>query len=111
MDDRYPSLRDMARLATEDFSRIESLDQVRPPYPARGTPNWWALRLRYEELLNRKITDLRKSSGIAIDPPSDPFADPVFIRALNSAYDVGRPAEYPAEAPVCGLNLAGAKAA
>ncbi|SMH37504.1 hypothetical protein [Azospirillum agricola] len=66
--------------------------------------------LSYDQVFETLIKDVR-SKGIAIDPPANPLADPVFIRTLNAAYDVGRPAEYPAEAPVCGLNLAGAKAA
>ncbi len=51
----YPDMREMARLATENYARIESLEQIRPPYPARGTPNWWSLRLRYEQLLHTRL--------------------------------------------------------
>lgn len=56
----FPNMREMARLATENYSRIDSLEQIRAPYPANGTPNWWALRLRYEELLLARIRKDRK---------------------------------------------------
>lgn len=60
----FPNLRDMARLATEDYSKFDSLDQIKPPYPASGTPNWWALRLRYEQLLLGRIRKDRKGADI-----------------------------------------------
>lgn len=64
----FPDMRDMARLATEDFSRIESLEQIKPPYPGQGTPNWWALRLRYEEILTKR---LRKDRNGEVSPKSE----------------------------------------
>jgi hypothetical protein len=71
--DRFPDMAAMARGATEDYSRIDSLAQIRPPFPAQGTPNWWALRKRLEELLARdqrrlgaKFTaDARRRSELA----------------------------------------------
>lgn len=60
----YPDMRELARHATEDYSRIDSLDQIKPPYPAQGTPNWWALRLRYEQLLMARIRRDRANSAI-----------------------------------------------
>ena len=33
----------------------------------------------------------------------DPLRDPVFIRAINAAYDIGAPSNYPAAAPVTPL--------
>ena len=60
----YPDMRDLARHATEDYSRIDSLDQIKPPYPAQGTPNWWALRFRYEQLLTSRIRKDRANSVI-----------------------------------------------
>lgn len=63
--------------------------------------------LSYDQVFETLIKDVR-SMGIDITPPADPLSDPTFIRTLNAAYDFGPPAEYPAEAPVCGLNLAAA---
>jgi len=61
----YPSLAEMSRLATEDYSKIDSIDQIRPPYPAHGTPNWWALRRRYEQLLLARVRRERKDAPLA----------------------------------------------
>lgn len=55
--------------------------------------------LTHEQAIDMLIKDVR-SRGIEIATPSDPLNDPVFIAALNAAYDYGGPAEYPAEAPV-----------
>lgn len=66
--------------------------------------------LTFDQVFDTLIKDVR-AKGIAIETPSDPLRDPVFIRTLNAAYDVGAPAQYPAEAPVSPLNLSGAKAA
>jgi hypothetical protein len=57
---RYPDLRECAKFATENYARLDSLESIKPPYPANGTPNWWALRKRYEELLLGRI---RKDRG------------------------------------------------
>lgn len=65
--------------------------------------------LTLDQVFDTLIKDVR-SKGITIATPSDPLHDPVFIRTLNAAYDFGPPAQYPAEAPVCGLNLASAAA-
>ena len=59
---RYPDMRELARHATENFSRLESLENFRPPYPAQGTPNWWALRLQYETVLLGKLRKERAKS-------------------------------------------------
>ncbi|WP_223308013.1 hypothetical protein [Sphingobium sp. DC-2] len=55
--------------------------------------------LTHEQAIDMLIKDVR-SRGIQIETPTDPLNDPVFIRALNAAYNFGGPAEYPAEAPV-----------
>jgi len=55
--------------------------------------------LTHERAIDVLIKDVR-SRGIQIETPTDPLNDPVFIRALNAAYDFGGPAEYPAEAPL-----------
>lgn len=60
--------------------------------------------LSYERVFDTLIADVR-SRGIDIATPSDPLHDPVFIRTLNAAYDLGGPAAYPPEAPVCALAL------
>lgn len=60
---RYPDMRDMARLATEDYSRIDSIEAINSrdlKYPAYGTPNWWALRARYETLLAARLRNERR---------------------------------------------------
>lgn len=54
--------------------------------------------LTFDRVFDTLIKDVR-SRGIAIETPTDPLNDPAFIGALNSAYDYGGPAEYPAEAP------------
>lgn len=61
----FPNMKEMARFATEDYSKIESLDQIKPPYPAQGTANWWALRQRYEQILLAKIRRERKGADVA----------------------------------------------
>ena len=55
--------------------------------------------LTHEQAIDTLIKDVR-AKGIEIATPSDPFHDPVFIKALNDAYDFGGPARYPEEAPV-----------
>lgn len=50
-----PDMHELAKLATEKYDHIDSLEQIRPPYPAHGTSNWWALRLRYEQILNARL--------------------------------------------------------
>ena len=68
----YPHMHDLARLSREDYSDVHSLDSIsRGPrtrfeggYPAQGTPEWWALRQRYEELLMAKIRRDRAGSPI-----------------------------------------------
>ena len=68
----YPDMRELAKRSTEDYSTVTSLDQInRQPksrfekgYPGQGTPEWWALRLRYEELLNAKLRRERSQSSM-----------------------------------------------
>lgn len=67
----YLDMREMARGATETYRHIDSLEGIRPPYPARGTPNWWALRIRYEELLFSKIRRQRAESKLALPEKPD----------------------------------------
>lgn len=52
-----------------------------------------------ERAIEMLIDDVR-AKGLQIETPTDPLVDPVFIKALNDAYDFGGPAEYPKEAPV-----------
>lgn len=59
--------------------------------------------LTHDRVFDVLIKDVR-SKGIKIDLPTDPFHDPVFIKTLNAAYDIGAPAMYPPEAPVSPLN-------
>ena len=39
--------------STNQYSHIESLAQIRPPYPATLSADWWALRRRMEEIMAR----------------------------------------------------------
>lgn len=55
--------------------------------------------LTHERVFDTLIADVR-ARGLQIETPSDPLHDPVFIRTLNAAYDIGGPTTYPAEAPV-----------
>jgi hypothetical protein len=65
-------MRELARRSTEDYSTITSLDQInRQPksrfergYPGQGTAEWWALRLRYEDLLGAKLRRERSESKL-----------------------------------------------
>ncbi len=50
--------------------------------------------LTHEQAIMMLIDDVR-SRGFPIEMPTDPLNDPVFIRAINAAYDFGGPAEYP----------------
>jgi hypothetical protein len=61
--------------------------------------------LTHEQAIDMLIKDVR-SKGIKIETPSDPLHDPVFIKTLNSAYDIGSPLMYPPEAPVSPLRVA-----
>jgi hypothetical protein len=58
--------------------------------------------LTFDRVFDTLIKDVR-SRGIAIETPTDPMRDPVFIGALNAAYDFGGPRSYPEAAPVTGL--------
>jgi len=63
--------------------------------------------LTHERAIGMLIDDVR-SRGIHIDMPTDPLHDPVFIRAINAAYDIGGPSSYPECAPVTPLYTAAA---
>lgn len=55
--------------------------------------------LSHDQVFDTLIRDVR-AKGIEISLPADPFHDPLFIKTLNGAYDIGAPAHYPAEAPI-----------
>ncbi len=61
--------------------------------------------LTVERVFDALIKDVR-ARGVSIEIPSDPLHDPVFIRTLNSVYDIGAPLIYPLEAPVSPLRIA-----
>jgi hypothetical protein len=52
------------------------------------------------------LVDNLAASGIKLDIPSAPLHDPVFIGALNAAYDLGGPALYPDDAPLSAFQMA-----
>jgi hypothetical protein len=58
--------------------------------------------LTQDRVFDTLIKDVR-ARGIAIETPTDPLHDPIFIKTLNDAYDYGGPAEYPVEAPRGGV--------
>jgi hypothetical protein len=80
---RYPDMREMARGATESYDRIDALDQIKPPYPAQGSPNWWALRMRYEQLLMAKIRRHRADNHLNL-PLNAPEAEAAKWAALGN---------------------------
>ncbi|MCY1081076.1 hypothetical protein [Archangium lansingense] len=55
--------------------------------------------LTFDQVFDTLIKDVR-SKGIHVETPTDPLHDPVFIRTINAAYDIGRPTSYPPEALV-----------
>ncbi len=61
--------------------------------------------LSFDRVFDTLIKDVR-SKGVRIETPTDPLHDPVFIRTLNSVYDIGAPRFYPSEAPVSPLRIA-----
>ncbi|WP_030539471.1 hypothetical protein [Sphingobium sp. DC-2] len=61
--------------------------------------------LTHEQAIDMLIKDVR-SKGIEIEPPTDPLRDGVFIQTLSAAYDIGRPAIYPEDAPVSAFSQA-----
>lgn len=50
--------------------------------------------LTTDRVFETLLKDMR-ARGLAVETPSDPMNDPVFIRALNAAYDFGPPVSYP----------------
>jgi len=62
--------------------------------------------LTHERAIEMLIDDVR-SRGVQIETPTDPMRDPVFIKAINAAYDLGGPSSYPDDAPVTALYLPG----
>jgi hypothetical protein len=61
--------------------------------------------LTHERAIEMLIDDVR-ARGVQIETPTDPLRDPVFIKAINAAYDLGGPSAYPEAAPVTALYLA-----
>lgn len=58
--------------------------------------------ITWEKAIEMLIDDAR-ARGIDIKTPTDPLRDPVFIAAINAAYDIGVPRTYPEEAPVTSI--------
>jgi hypothetical protein len=54
--------------------------------------------LTHDRVFDRLISDM-KLRGLAFEVPTDPLHDPLFIRTLVAAYDLGEPHVYPTEAP------------
>jgi hypothetical protein len=88
---RYPDLRECSRLSTQKFGDITSLEQInRKPgsrfekgYPGQGTPEWWALRMQYEEILLGNIRKDRKASN-HVSTVNEPEAEAAKWAALGN---------------------------
>ena len=101
----------MARHSREDFSTVASLDMIsRKPktrfeggYPASGSPEWWALRKRYEELLFDSVRKLRASSCIPckINHPEAEAARWAALGNEAADRDYQQFANVPLDAPDC----------
>ncbi|HZN83114.1 MAG TPA: hypothetical protein VFC01_26055, partial [Mycobacterium sp.] len=61
--------------------------------------------LTVERAIDTLVKDVN-ANGLKLDMPDDPLHDPVFIRTLNAAYDLGGPASYPDEAPLSAFQMA-----
>lgn len=61
--------------------------------------------LTIEQAIDTLVKDVN-AQGIKLTMPDNPLHDPEFIRTLNAAYDLGGPAEYPAEAPLSAFQMA-----
>jgi hypothetical protein len=79
MQDEFPDMATMARLSSKDYSHIESLEQIRPPYPAYHSPEWWALRKRYDELMRQRVRRLRSELPTSSRPVDE-------VRAHRAAW-------------------------
>ena len=74
---------------------FEDYDELRKNMD--GTDN-----ITHEKAIEMLIDDVR-ARGMSIETPTDPLHDPVFIQAINAAYDIGAPSSYPEAAPVTPL--------
>jgi hypothetical protein len=79
----------MAVQPSNNYAHIESLAQIRPPYPATGSADWWALRQRVEEIIakdSRKRgttyteAEYRRSEGARLTALGDEDAQKAFER-------------------------------
>jgi hypothetical protein len=69
--DKYADMKDMSKLAATQYTDVTSLEQINRRergkftggYPGAGTREWWALRLRLEELMAAEQRKGRKQSG------------------------------------------------
>lgn len=62
--------------------------------------------LTHERAIEMLIDDVRLR-GVQSETPTDPLRDPVCIKAINAACDIGGPSSYPDDVPVTALYLAG----
>jgi len=60
----YPRHARLGEVRTEDYLRLDSLYQIRPPYPANGTAELWALRGEVRRTADGRIRKTRSSGGI-----------------------------------------------
>jgi hypothetical protein len=88
---RYPDLRELSRKSQIDYSDITSLEQINRKekgrfergYPGAWTPEWCALRLRYEEILLGDIRKARKASK-HVSTVNEPEAEAAKWAALGN---------------------------
>jgi hypothetical protein len=61
--------------------------------------------LTVEQAIDTMVKDVN-AQGLKLAMPDDPLHNPEFIRALNAAYDLGGPSNYPQEAPLSAFQPA-----
>jgi len=92
---RTDQLRFLVHWSAEVFSDFDELKKN-----MEGTDD-----LTIERAIDMMVDDVN-ARGTTLDVPSEPLHDPVFIAALNAAYDLGGPSVYPEEAPISAFQLA-----
>ena len=111
---RYPDLTELGRRSKEDYSGIGSLEMIsRNPktrfeggYPASGSPEGWALRKRYEELLFAKIRAQRAKTSMPckVNEPEADAAKWASVGNETADRDYQQFANVPMDAPDCRKN-------
>lgn len=88
-------LRFLVHWSAEVFSDLDELKKN-----MEGTDD-----LTADKAVDIMVDDVN-ARGIKLDIPSEPLHNPEFIAALNAAFDIGGPAQYPEAAPISAFQLA-----